>query len=67
MTAFDGGGTQVAQTTVVGPQGVPIEVILSAPGIARLEIDCPNDENLLVKLCVEDAAKSKGTEGTRAS
>jgi hypothetical protein len=61
VTAFDGGGTQVAQATVVGPQGVPIEVTLAAPGITRLEIDCPNDENLLVKLCVEDGAE--GTSG----
>jgi hypothetical protein len=55
VTAFDGGGTQLTQVPITGPQNVPIEVVVAATGIARLEIDCPQDEHLLVKLCTRDA------------
>ena len=54
VTAFDSGGGQLTQVAIAGPQNVPIEVVVAAPGIARLEIDCPADEHLLVKLCIHD-------------
>ena len=52
VTAFDGGGTQLTQVPISGPQNVPLEIVVAAPGITRLEIDCPQDEHLLVKLCI---------------
>jgi hypothetical protein len=45
---------------IAGPQNVPIQVVVPGPGIARLEIDCPSDEHLLVELCVENAVRPPG-------
>ena len=52
VTAFDAGGGRLTQVAITGPQNMPIEVVVAAAGIARLEIDCQQDEHLLVKLCL---------------
>lgn len=57
VNAFDAGGNQLTQVPIAGPQNVPIEIVVAAPGTTRLEIDCPQDEHLLVKLCLRDAAE----------
>jgi hypothetical protein len=60
VSAFDQGGTLIVQVPIAGPQNVPIQVVVPGPGIARLEIDCPSDEHLLVELCVENAVRPPG-------
>jgi len=52
VTAFDAAGSVVALVPIVGPQNMPIDVVVSGTDIVRIEIDCPQDEHLLLKLCV---------------
>ena len=53
VTAFDQSGAVIVQVPIVGPQNVPIQVVVPGPGIASLAIECQADEHLLVELCVE--------------
>ncbi len=53
VTAFDAGGAVIATVPIVGPQNMPVQVVVPGPGIASLAIECPSDEHLLVELCVE--------------
>ena len=43
----------IVQVPIVGPQNVPIQVVVPGPGIASLAIECQADEHLLIELCVE--------------
>ncbi len=53
VTAFDAAGTVLTQVPITGPQNTAAVVVVPAAGMARLEIDCPQDEHLLVKLCLD--------------
>lgn len=52
VTAFDSSGAAVSGATMGPVQGVPQTLVLTAPGIARLVVDAPQDETLLLRLCV---------------
>ncbi len=60
VTAFDQSGAVVVQVPIVGPQNVPIQVVVPGPGIASLAIECQADEHLLVELCVEQGVPPRG-------
>jgi hypothetical protein len=60
VSAFDASGGLITQVPIAGPQNVPVQVVVPGPGIARLEIDCPSDEHLLVELCVETGVQPPG-------
>lgn len=53
IRAFDANGTVVATVGISGPQNVASAWSLTAPQIVRVEIECPQDEHLLVELCVD--------------
>ncbi len=60
VSAFDQSGTLIVQVPIVGPQNVPIQVVVPGPGIARLDVECPSDEHLLVEMCVETGGRPPG-------
>lgn len=50
-TAYDGNGNIVASTTVTAGQQVPETVTLTGAGITTVEVDAPDDEVLLTRIC----------------
>jgi len=50
-TAFDAGGAVVATAAMTAPQRVPETLKLSAPGIASIVVDSPQDEVLMPRVC----------------
>jgi hypothetical protein len=65
VSAFDASGALIVQVPIVGPQNLPIQVVVPGPGIARLEIDCPSNEHLLVELCIERGVQKPPGEGRK--
>ena len=53
VTAIDSAGNTVDQELVSGPQNTAITVQLAGNDIARVVIECPQDEHLLQQFCVE--------------
>ncbi|MFF0014125.1 hypothetical protein [Streptomyces sp. NPDC005374] len=51
-TAFDTAGAQLAAVTMAVPQQMPETLVLTAPGLALVVIDSPQDEVLMSRLCV---------------
>jgi hypothetical protein len=51
-TALDAGGTVVDSQVMLSAGGVPQTLHLTGAGIARLVVEPPSDETLLLELCV---------------
>ncbi|MEV0379425.1 hypothetical protein [Nonomuraea sp. NPDC050643] len=51
VTAFDSAGGILSTATMTAPQGVTQTLTLNGPGIAKLEIACPQADTLLTRLC----------------
>lgn len=56
------GGTAVASATMLGPQHTPETLSLAAPGIDGLQIHCPNNEVLLLELCLGRGERQEEAE-----
>ncbi len=50
-SAFDATGVQVAAAAMTLPMHVPETLVLSAPGIASVIVDSPNDEVIMPRVC----------------
>jgi hypothetical protein len=50
--ALDAGGATIATVSATAPQQVPETLVLTAPGITRLIVSSPQDEVLLLQVCL---------------
>ncbi|WP_103960053.1 hypothetical protein [Nonomuraea solani] len=61
VTAFDSGGNIVSTVTMTAPPGVTQTMTLNGPDIGKLEIECPQGETLLTRLCPAPAGTGHST------